>query len=147
MGWLHFHTFELASELDAPVEEVFAVFKDIARWPEWISVLSAAAPISTGPLRIGFRLEMTPKDLGRSIKTVLTDYEENRALGWGLRSRIATLVHTFRFEPLPGDRCRLHHLEYSEGLFGVISWFLRDKMYAYDRQWSEDFATRFARRP
>lgn len=49
-----------------PVEEVFAVFKDIARWPAWVSVLSAAAPISTGPLRVGFRLEMTPVDLGRS---------------------------------------------------------------------------------
>lgn len=146
MGFLHWHTFEAADVLDAPAAEVFAVFKDIARWPEWVSVLSAAAPISSGPLRVGFRIEMTPRDLGRSIKTTLIDYEEGRQLGWGMRSPLATLVHTFTFDAIDGRRCRLHHLEYSEGVFGAVSWLLRKKMYACDRQWSDDFVRRFARR-
>lgn len=145
MAWLHIDSFDHIDELDAPVEEVFAVFKDIARWPEWVSVLSAAAPISTGPLRVGFRLEMTPVDLGRSIKTTLIEYEENRLLTWGMRTWIASLVHTFRFEAIGPQRCRLHHTEISEGLLGIAAWLLRKKILAYDGQWSRDFVKRFAR--
>jgi len=143
---LHIDSIDYTNELDAPVEEVFAVFKDIARWPEWVSVLSAAAPLSTGPLRVGFRLQMTPVDLGRPVKTTMLEVEENRVIAWGLRSRLASLVHTFRFDPLGPDRCRLRHTEFSAGLLAIPAWLLRKKIYAYDRQWSEDFARRFARR-
>lgn len=144
MALLHIDSIDYTNELDAPVESVFATFKDIARWPEWVSVLSAAAPLSSGPLRVGFRLQMTPVDLGRSLTTSLLEYEENRVIAWGLRSRVASLVHTFRFAPISDDRCRLRHTEFSEGLFAIAAWLLRKKIYAYDRQWSDDFAKRFA---
>ena len=49
MGILHVDSFARVSELDAPLTEVFAAFKDIARWPKWIPALSAAAPISEVP--------------------------------------------------------------------------------------------------
>lgn len=146
MALLHIDSFDGTDELDAPVEEVFAVFKDIARWPEWVSVLSAAAPLSSGPLRPGFRLQMTPTDFGRPIKTTLLDYQEDRVIAWGLRSPVASLVHTFRFEPHGPQRCRLHHTEVSEGLFAIAAWLLRKKISAYDGQWSRDFVKRFARR-
>lgn len=92
MALLHIVSIDYTNEIAAPVEEVFALFKDIARWPEWVSVLSAAAPLSDGPLRAGFRLQM-----------------------------------------------------YSEGLLAIAAWILRRKIYAYDRQWSEDFKSRFER--
>lgn len=145
MALMHIDSFEHTNEIPAPAEEVFAVFKDIRRWPEWVSVLSAAEPLSTGPLGVGFRLQMTPTDFGWPIKTTLTAYEENRVIEWGSRTRVASLVHTFRFEPLGPERCRLHHTEYSEGLLAIAAWLLRKKIYAYDRQWSEDFVKRFAR--
>ena len=145
MALLHIDSFGGIDELDSPVEEVFAVFKDIARWPEWVSVLSAAAPLSSGPLRPGFRLQMTPTDWGRPIKTKLLAYEENRLLSWGSRMPVASLVHTFRFEPLGPGRCRLHHTEVSEGLLAIAAWLLRKKISAYDGQWSRDFVKRFAR--
>jgi len=144
MALLHIDSIDHSSDLESSVEEVFGVFKDISQWPAWVSVLSAAAPLSQGPFRVGFRLEMTPTDLGRSIKTRILEYEENRVFAWGLRSPLASLVHTFRFEPLAADRCRLRHTEFSEGLLGVAAWLLRKKIYAYDRQWSEDFVKRFA---
>lgn len=147
MALLHIDSIDYTNEIDAPVEEVFAVFKDIANWPQWVTVLSAAAPLSTGPLRVGFRLQMTPVDFGRPIKTTLLEYEENRVIAWGLRSRIASLVHTYRFEPIGSDRCRLRHTEFSEGLLAIAAWLLRRKIYAYDRQWSDDFVKRFARTP
>lgn len=143
MAILHVNSFDRVSELDAPVEEVFAAFKDIARWPEWIPALSAAAPLSEGPLRVDFRLQMTPADLGRAIKTKLVDYEESRIFAWGLRSRIASLVHTFRFEPRPGGRSALHHTEFSAGLFAIPAWLIRRKIEAYDDQWSDGFERRF----
>jgi ribosome-associated toxin RatA of RatAB toxin-antitoxin module len=143
---MRIQSFDQTDELDAPVEDVFALFKDIARWPEWVSVLSEASPLSTGPLRVGFRLQMTPTDLGWPIKTKLIEYEENRVIAWGRRSRLAGLVHTFRFEPLGHDRCRLHHTEFSTGLLAIPAWVLREKIHAYDGRWSADFVSRFARR-
>ena len=86
---------------------------------------------------------MTPTDLGRSIKTKLLDYEEDRVFAWGLRSRIASLVHTFRFEARAGGGCMLHHTEFSEGLFAIPAWLIRRKIDAYDGQWSDGFERRF----
>lgn len=146
MALLHIDSIDHTNEIDAPVEEVFAVFEDIAGWPTWVSVLSEAAPLDTGPLRVGFRLQMTPTDLGRPVKTKLLEYEKNRVIAWGLRSPLASLVHTFRFDPIGADRCRLRHTEFSENLLGIAAWLLRKKIYAYDRAWSEDFIKRFARR-
>ena len=136
----------MCNKQDAPVEEVFAVFKDIARWPEWVSVLSAAAPLSSGPLRPGFRLQMTPSEFDRPFKTKLIDYKGDCVIAWGLRPAVASLVHTFRFEPLGPHRCRLHHTEVSEGLLAIAAWLLRNKISACDGQWSRDFVKRFARR-
>lgn len=145
MALLHIDSIDFTNEIAAPVEEVFAVFKDISRWPEWVSVLTAAAPLSEGPLRPGFRLQMTPVGLSFAFKTTLLEYVENRRVVWGLRSRVASLVHGFHFEPLAADRCQLRHTEFSEGLLAVAAWLLRRRVYAYDRQWSEDFKTRFER--
>ncbi|CRK59566.1 hypothetical protein [Alloactinosynnema sp. L-07] len=38
--------------IDASAERVWAVYADVARWPEWTKSVTSVTPLDPGPLRL-----------------------------------------------------------------------------------------------
>jgi ligand-binding SRPBCC domain-containing protein len=63
-------SFELI--IDAPVKKVWALFYQVDRWHEWIPSIKKINIITSGPLRIGSKLEVKAKLGFFNITTPLT---------------------------------------------------------------------------
>jgi hypothetical protein len=72
--------FTIVTTIGRPVEEVFAVIRDVARTPVWTPGLTEARQISDGPLGPGATLVYCGTFLGRSYDTpaVCTAFSENK---------------------------------------------------------------------
>lgn len=72
--------FTIVTTIGRPVEEVFAVIRDVARTPVWTPGLTDARQTSEGPLEPGATLVYRGTFLGRSYETpaVCTALSENK---------------------------------------------------------------------
>jgi uncharacterized protein YndB with AHSA1/START domain len=72
--------FTIVTTIDRPVEEVFAVIRDVARTPVWTPGLTQARQTSEGPLEPGAALVYRGTFLGRSYESpaVCTALTENK---------------------------------------------------------------------
>jgi Polyketide cyclase / dehydrase and lipid transport len=72
--------FTIVTAIGRPVDEVFAVIRDVARTPVWTPGLTEARQISEGPLEPGAMLVYRGTFLGRSCETpaVCTVLSENK---------------------------------------------------------------------
>lgn len=107
-------------EIDAPIEEVWAVLSDIESWESWNPVIPRiqASPRLGGGVR--FEIHVPP---GKPLKLAakFLAWEENREMAWG--GGLPGVVkgnHYFRLEPLNGDRCRIIHGEDFGGFVPLI---------------------------
>lgn len=76
---------EQSVEIDAPVEEVFVLLKDIERMPEYMPGIKEHKVLSEGPIGNGTRTRcVSEPSPGRETvyNAEISDYEENRSLGW-----------------------------------------------------------------
>ena len=72
-------SFEIPVEIDRPVEEVFQYFTDVARIPEWNSMVLEVTP-SAHPIHVGSTAKLRMRLLGRTIEATqeVLEYEPNR---------------------------------------------------------------------
>jgi hypothetical protein len=72
--------FTIVTTIGCPVDEVFAVIRDVARTPVWTPGLTEARQTSDGPLEPGATLVYRGTFLGRSYETpaVCTALSENK---------------------------------------------------------------------
>jgi Polyketide cyclase / dehydrase and lipid transport len=72
--------FTIVTTIECPVDEVFAVIRDVARTPVWTPGLTEARQTSDGPLEPGATLIYRGTFLGRSYETpaVCTALSENK---------------------------------------------------------------------
>jgi uncharacterized protein YndB with AHSA1/START domain len=134
---------DYSTEIDAPVEEVFAFFKDVEKWPSWTTAIKEAGRKSDGDWGAGFKLSFKPDFAPASLDVKILDFEEGRLVAWGLRTPVGKLIHQFDFEPLDEGRCRVRHTEYAEGLFAILTRPMRGKIEQFDRQVADDFQAAF----
>lgn len=91
---------EVSVHVDRPVEEVFAYMGDPANAPEWNSSIESAAP-SESPLRVGTKVRLRQKFLGRTIDPTLeiTEYVPNSRLAYSFDKPIkGTGTETYESE-------------------------------------------------
>jgi uncharacterized protein YndB with AHSA1/START domain len=71
---------EVGTEINRPVEEVFAYVTDPAKVPESNSIVLEAKAEQPGPLVVGSRIHMVVRLLGRRIEHTaeVTEFEPNR---------------------------------------------------------------------
>jgi hypothetical protein len=109
---------ETTVEIDAPPVAVWRVLTDFPAYGEWNPFIRSIAGTAQAGERLTVRLE-PPGAKGMTIKpTVLTD-EPDRELRWKGRLVIPRLFdgeHTFRIEPLDGQRSRFVHGERFTGI-------------------------------
>jgi len=72
--------FTIVTTIGRPVDEVFAVIRDVARTPVWTPGLTESRQTSEGPLEPGATLAYRGTFLGRSYETpaVCTAFSENK---------------------------------------------------------------------
>ena len=143
MALLRLDFIDYSTDIDAPVEEVFAFFKDVEKWPSWTTAVKKSQRKSAGEWGVGFKLSFVPDFAPMPLNVKLTAYEEGRLVEWGIRSPVATLVHRFDFEPLDAGRCRVRHTEFAEGLLAILTRPMLGKIEQFDRQLADDFKAAF----
>ena len=102
-------SFEIPVEIDRPVEEVFQYFTDVARIPEWNSMVLEVTP-SAHPIHVGSTAKFRMRLLGRTIEATqeVLEYEPNRRVVVRTPAPIA-VTDTWMFESLGPGRTRLNY--------------------------------------
>jgi uncharacterized membrane protein len=88
--------FSVSVDIDAPPEKVFAVLRDVERWPEWTPSVTRVHRLEKGPFAIGSSAHVRQPKLRAAVWQV-TELEENRNFTWvtrtpGLRMKAGHLI-------------------------------------------------------
>lgn len=94
-------------EVPAPIERVWDVTVDLARWPAWNSTVEAAALLDAPPVRPGLRARLTQPGNRPALWTV-TRVEPPRWFVWETRPLGMHVVAAHELQPTDaGTRVRL----------------------------------------
>ena len=139
MGWFRLDFTDDTVDIGVRVNEAFGFFKQLENWPSWTKCIRRVSRKSEGDWRVGFRFVFVPDFLPVPLDTKVLEYEENRTIGWGLRTPVAAILHRFSFEPAGEGRCRVHQVEFAEGLLALLARPLQNRIATFDRQLILDF--------
>lgn len=73
--------FETTRHIDAPVEPVWQVLFDVARWPEWTPTVDRLERLDDGPLEVGSRARIDQPKLPQALWQV-TEVVDGRSFTW-----------------------------------------------------------------
>lgn len=77
--------FNIAVDIEAPAERVWAIMADVERWPEWTPSVSRIERLDPGPLRVGSRARVCQPKLPPAVWEVV-ELVEGREFSWVTRS-------------------------------------------------------------
>lgn len=120
--------FSITTDVDAPPAVVFAVMREVERWPEWTPTVTRIERLghAEGPLALGSRLRIVQPKVPPAEWTV-TALEAGRGFRIASRSPGATVEANHWAEPMgAGDRSRVTLSVTFAGVLGrVIGWLMR----------------------
>lgn len=93
--------FESSAWIDRPPAEVYAVYADVERWPEWTASTTLVERLEPGPLQVGSRARVRQPRLPTAIWTV-TVVEPDHQFVWMARSPGITSIGRHMVEPQDG---------------------------------------------
>jgi uncharacterized protein YndB with AHSA1/START domain len=129
------------TDVNRPVEEVFAYVTNPANLPEWQSGATEGRLEGAGPVGVGSRMVEVRKFLGKRIESTLevTQYEPNRRFAFKAVSGPIPFGVDHTFEPLDGGT-RIHVAGEGEpgGFFKLAEGLV---MKAVERESKKDFET------
>ena len=126
---------DVVAGLDAPCApaELFSWVDDLARYPSWLSIVTAAVRDGDG-WRVDLRGRLGPLARSKRLRMVRTTHEPDRLVIFerheGDGRQHAPWVLRAAVDPTPGDGSHLEmHLHYGGGLWGpVLERLLRDEI-------------------
>jgi hypothetical protein len=123
--------YETSTVTPAEPDRLWAVVKDVARWPEWVDVYDLVRPESAGPMAVGDRFHVKQRGLAAGDWTV-TELEEGRVFTWESRQPGVRITgrHVVSTEPGGGSRLRLG-LEMTGWASGITNVLLGKKARRY----------------
>lgn len=77
--------FDYSVTIDAPAERVWAIFSDVAKWPDWTPTITEVERLDEGPLRIGSRTRIRQPKLPVAIWEV-TELVDGQYFEWVARA-------------------------------------------------------------
>ncbi|HEY0801774.1 MAG TPA: SRPBCC family protein [Steroidobacteraceae bacterium] len=86
----------VAVDIDAPPEKVFAVLCDVEHWPDWTPTMTSVQRLDKGPFAVGSSAQVRQPKVRPSVWQV-TELEDKRNFTWvtrsaGLRMKAGHLV-------------------------------------------------------
>jgi len=121
--------FSITTDIDAPLEVVFAVLSEIERWPEWTPTVTRVERLGddSAPLAIGSRLRIVQPKVPPAEWTV-TALEPGRGFQFVSRSPGATVEADHWAEPTGAETAARVTLSVTfVGFLGRgIGWMMRD---------------------
>ncbi|MGH3017511.1 MAG: SRPBCC family protein [Gaiellaceae bacterium] len=115
---------EKTVEIDAPPAAVWRVLTDFPAYGEWNPFIPSIAGNAQEGERLTMRLE-PPGGKGMTIRPTVLAAEPDRELRWKGRLVVPGLFdgeHTFRIEPIDGQRSRFVH---GERFTGILVGFVK----------------------
>jgi uncharacterized protein YndB with AHSA1/START domain len=132
---------EFTTEVNRPIEEVFAYLTDPANLPEWQSGVIEGRLEGSGPVGVGSRMVEVRKFLGKRMESTLevTEYESNRRFAFKVVSGPVPFRVDHTFKPSNGAT-RIHVAGEGEpgGFFRLAEPLV---IKAVERETKKDFET------
>jgi uncharacterized protein YndB with AHSA1/START domain len=72
--------------IEAPPEQVWAIYTDVERWPEWTASMKKIERLEDGPLSLGSCARVHGAGAPTSVFTV-TEFTPGRSFAWETRTR------------------------------------------------------------
>jgi uncharacterized protein YndB with AHSA1/START domain len=97
-------TITVSTEINAPIERVFAAFTDIEHGAEHVGAIKRIELMSPGPFNLGTKWVETREVLGRldDAEMEVTSFERNRTYTLTHRKAGVRIDTAFHFEPVAG---------------------------------------------
>lgn len=140
-------------EVNAPLDEVSALLRDIDAWPSWTPKLKAILRSKRKPLAVGTLFTMAiehayvPFDLKLPCELYV---DEPTRIEWGggfLNGTLGSVIrHSFQLARVTEHKTSVRHVEYATNLLALVSLPVERLIYAHDHRWSLAIRDRFAAR-
>lgn len=111
-------TFRRSVDIACPPEQVFAVYADVERWPEWTASVTSVERLDHGPWGIGARNRVRQPRLPVS-EWVVTELEPGRVFSWESRGPGVRTTGRHLVEARPGG-CRVTAELVQGGVLGPV---------------------------
>jgi len=111
--------FSVSVQIDATLERVWTVMRDVERWHEWTPTITSVQWLNGGPLRVGARARVRQPRLPPAEWTVTT-IDDGRSFDWESRAPGLRVLARHTLEPgVVGTRVTLS-IQYSGLLGGLV---------------------------
>ena len=92
--------------VEAPVDRVWEVLRDVERWPEWASTVTSVRRLDDGPLAVGSKARIEQPRIPPT-EYVVTELEPGRSFTWVATGPGVRTTARHRLEQLDGGRTRV----------------------------------------
>jgi len=116
--------FRVAVDIQAPPERVWAVMRDVERWPEWTASMTSIELVDGAPLAVGARARVRQPKLPPA-EMLVTELEEGKAFTWVTKSPGVRARASHEVVPIPGGARAELAVEFSGLLGGLVARMVR----------------------
>jgi uncharacterized protein YndB with AHSA1/START domain len=113
-------SFQIAVDIRAPVERVFAVMLDVERWSEWTASIRGIERLDSGPFAVGSRVRIRQPRVRTAIWTV-TGLQPPHSFTWTTKSLGVSATGVHSVWPAPAGSCAELRLAFEGPLAGLIA--------------------------
>jgi len=115
--------FESSTDINAPVEKVWALIDKLEEWPQWMPSIKKIERISKGPLTVGSQLSVTAKVSGLTVTLLMTitEFVPERNVVMKGKALGTSLTRFYTLEPLDGKT----KVTMGGDVSGALAWLAR----------------------
>jgi len=115
--------FESSTDINAPVEKVWALIDKLEEWPQWMPSIKKIERISKGPLTVGSQLSVTAKVSGLTVTLLMTitEFVPERNVVMKGKALGTSLTRFYTLEPLDGKT----KVTIGGDVSGALAWLAR----------------------
>jgi uncharacterized membrane protein len=133
--------FEHSIHIAAPVETVWAVTEDVARWPEWTPTMRSVRRVDDGPFQVGSAARIKQPGMPEAVWTV-TELVRGERFTWGGRALRIRMRATHELAPDGSGTRNVLRVEMSGFVAALLSPLLRPAVRRALRQENEGLKAR-----